>query len=313
MQIIRNLLGFMPMKGWLICSALSLLVGVWQALIPPVYQVNVVIFPEQEANAAAPLNNLLGIVNPTASSGTGTLKAILGSAALRNQLLKDSININDKSQTINDWLKEDYLERNLILSILQPPPASGESLRTFGHRYLNRNLIVFVDEEGFISVKYKSANQNLTLALSNQLLIVTKKLHQHRQWLRNQQQLEYLNFRADSLYKELLSVSKTVAEWGDKQRFTAKYGVEVNLKQLLQQQAVLEQLYTAVAVMKEEATQKVRQEAPLFQILDPPAPPFEVITSHPILFAILTFLLVCITLWVWSQRSRWLSLFKELL
>jgi hypothetical protein len=76
---------------------------------------------------------------------------------------------------------------------------------------------------------------------------------------------------------------------------------------------VLEQLYTAVAVMKEEATQKVRQEAPLFQILDPPAPPFEVITSHPILFAILTFLLVCLTLWVWSQRSRWLSLFKELL
>lgn len=244
---------------------------------PEEYRANVVIYPEDSGTTTpAGLNNLLGGL-PGENKNTGTIRAILASQSLRNSCIRDSITLHNARKEVKDWLREDQARRNFISGRLMPPPESGEGAYTFASRYLSRILIIFTDDDGFISLRLTTADDSLTLALGHLLIRHAQEYHRERQSQKAGAQAQYLQQRADSIARELDWIQKSIARFGDQKRYTARYSEEVELQELYRKQELLQQLFVSVNLLKEESISRNQQTAPLFQVLDPPQKPLDVV------------------------------------
>lgn len=254
----------------------TLLSGLYAFFSPDEFRTHVVIYPEDMGNQPTGLNSLLGSL-PGENKNTGTIRAILASQSLRNSCIRDSINLGGETKEVREWLREDQIKRSFILGRISPPPDAGEGSYTFANRYLSRILLIFTDEDGFISLRLTTANDSLTLMLGHLLIKHAQDYHRERQNLKASSQAQYLQQRADSISRELDHIQKSIARYGDQKRYTARYSEEVELQDLYRQQELLQQLFVSVNLLKEESVSRNQQSAPLFQVLDPPQKPLDVV------------------------------------
>jgi hypothetical protein len=292
----------------------ALILGVIAALYawvqPSVFRANIVIYPEDAQQNTGGLSSVLGNL-PIESKGSSTIRAILASHSLRNSVIRDSIVLQNRKEEIAVWLKQDMEKRNFIMGNLMPPSESGEGLYAFANRYLSRIMLIFTDDDGFISLQLSTSNDSLTLALGETLINHAHNYHKIRQELKNNSRVQYLNLRTDSVGRELERVQKHIANYGDRKRYTARYAEEVELQALYQQQTILQQLLVSVTMLKEEASSRSRQEAPLFQVLDPPQKPLDMLKPNPWLYGIAGTVILFIVFMLWDLKKAWWVLMRD--
>lgn len=281
---------------------ISVLAGTWASFIPDEYRTNIVIYPEDENTSAPSLNSILGSL-PVESKGTGTIKAILASHSLRNAVIRDTLNIHGETESVAAWLRKDFIRKHFITGNISPPPESGEGLHTFANRYLSRIMLIFTDDDGFISLRMATTDDSLTLMLGHTIIKHAQNYHIRRQQLKNADQLSYLNMRADSVKRELENVQKNIAFFGDQKRYTARYSEEVGLQELYQQQSILQQLYVSVSMLKEESVSRNQNAHPLFQVLDPPQKPLDIMHAQVWMYGLGAFLMSGIFLFLIQIRK----------
>jgi|GEM_PF-5600759 len=277
---------------------------------PPVFRANIVIYPEDAQQNSGGLSSVLGNL-PIENKGSSTIRAILASHSLRNSVIRDSIVLDNRKQEIAQWLAEDMQKRNFIIGALMPPPEQGEDRYSFANRYLSRVMLIFTDDDGFISLQLSTSHDSLTIKLGQTLIDHAHNYHKIRQELKNNSRVQYLNLRTDSVGRELERVQKHIANYGDRKRYTARYAEEVELQSLYQQQTILQQLLVSVTMLKEEASSRSRQEAPLFQVLDPPQKPLDRMQPNPWIYGGAATLIMLFILIFWSLRNNWGVLIKE--
>jgi uncharacterized protein involved in exopolysaccharide biosynthesis len=278
-----------------------ILAGLYAYFSPDEYRVNAVIYPEETNQQPTGLNSLLGSL-PGENKNTGTIRAILASQSLRNACIRDSITLHGQSKEVREWLREDQVKKGFILGRLMPPPEAGEGSYTFANRYLSRILLIFTDEDGFISLRITTADDSLSLMLGTLLIEHAQQYHRDRQIQKAVAQSQYLQMRADSISRELEFIQKNIARYGDQKRYTARYSEEVELQDLYRQQELLQQLFVSVNLLKEESVSRNHQSAPLFQILDPPQRPLDVIHYSVWLYCLGGFFFGGIFFFTWTIR-----------
>jgi len=281
----------------------GLLFAIYALQIPVEFRANIVIYPEDQNNSSGSINSLLGSL-PIESKGSGTIRAILSSHTLRNAVIRDTLRYQGKVLPVAEWLRKDHLKRSFILGSLFPPPESGEGLHSFANRYLSRTMLIFTDDDGFISLRLTTADDSLTLLLGETIIQHAQNYHNIRKELKNSNRVRYLNFRTDSISRELELVQRNIARFGDRKRYTAKYTEEVELQALYQKQSILQQLLVSVTMLKEEVISRYQQDSPLFQVLDPPQKPLDIIRAIPWLYGISTCLLVFVLQFIRGVRRE---------
>lgn len=292
--------------------SVTLLAGIYAFFSPDEYRTHVVIYPEEMGNQPTSLNSLLGSL-PGENKNTGTIRAILASQSLRNSCIRDSISLHGEKKEVRTWLREDQIKRSFLLGRLMPPPEEGEGSYTFANRYLSRILIIFTDEDGFISLRLTTSDDSLTLMLGHLLIKHAQDYHRVRQQLKASSQVQYLQMRADSISRELDFIQKSIARYGDQKRYTARYSEEVELKDLYRQQELLQQLFVSVNLLKEESVSRNQQSAPLFQVLDPPQKPLDVVKHTVWLYCMGGIFFGGIFFFLWMIKSAIGKLFVSLL
>jgi hypothetical protein len=290
----------------------SMLSGLYAYLSPDEYRTHVVIYPEDQGGPSSGLNNILGAF-PGENKSTGTIRAILASHSLRNACIRDSIHLHGYTKEVKDWLREDQIKRGFILSRLMPPPVDGEGAYTFANRYLSRISIIFTDEDGFISLRLTTADDSLTLALGHLFIRHAQEYHRQRQNLKAGAQAQYLQIRADSINRELDIIQKNIARYGDQKRYTARYSEEVELQDLYRKQEILQQMFVSVSLLKEEAISRNQQSAPLFQVLDPPQKPLDVVRHQVWVYVLGGAFFSGIFFVLWSVKTYILKLISSLI
>lgn len=278
------------------------------------YKIYSKIFPLSfNKSSSSPLDAIkaqFGISDKTDYSVIYNLKELVGSKTIREQVVK-STTINPKYKNIADWIIDDHNSGKLFFQKKINLSASDSLERLYiASNILKEYVAVNEEKTEFTTLLTHSHNKELSIQLNE---IILKELGDYYVQVSTEKprgDLTKIKIMRDSLKNELDLVEAAIAGYQDANQYSVRYATGIPQSKLIRTRAEIEELYTSTATAYYNARFKLLSESPIFQVLDAPREPFDIIKPSRIKLAIVGFGFTFIFMSFWVCRK---ILFKLIL
>jgi len=282
-------------KGWLIillCSAFfGSILFVNSLLKPTFYQAKTTFHPEtgnQEGERMSPINLLFG-----GQSGGGSNQFMIGILKSRNlseEVTSDSVMWKGEKRLLAEIILESLPQYSSIPSYIQYL-TDGEASEMDKKRkiirsasYIRSSQSLQNTEEGFIQLLISAYDREIAQIISETYIEQLSIYYSKRKTEKASRNVDFFSYRADSVKKELDKVNRRIANYSDRSQYKIYSRNKIIPVDLESQQAILSQIYSSLVISREQALAQLQENIPVIQVLDPPKPPFKVVSSKKIIY-----------------------------
>ena len=209
---------------------------------------------------------------------------------------------NAKVNSKNDLLIEHYLELNKIKeSWIENEDFDGVSFHdklTYIHDSISSNIWNCIikdqlsielqsDEANIITLSYISVNENFAKQFTETLIDEMSKMYITHQTKQARNTLDFLQDRADSVFKELELAEEEFAKIKDINQRIVKASGRLKELQLMRRVEVLNTMYLEIVKNLELSKLTLLNQTPIITIIDKPILPLEEDSYSKVIFGIL--------------------------
>lgn len=294
----------------IIALIISAGVGLYVSQIPTEFIASSKIFP-LSANSArgssSPINQLqeqFGI-KETGNNEVYDILELLRSKRLSFKVVA-SDPTNKKYNKFYQWLVADH---NSELGWREKPieltETNKDSLRRLiiGRNLLLKRIEVVENENGYTTINVRAYEKELAKEINENILIALSEFYIDFVTEKPKTDLKRIQAMRDSLSIALSGIERAIAGVQDKTAFATKAYVGLPQIKLRRKQAEIQSIYSTTVSALQNARFKLLSESPIFQILDYPGEPYDVIKESWIPKAIIAFILSIILLSLWFCRK----------
>ncbi len=313
------------LKGWLWMLVGAVLVTtymVWSALVMPAYYEAKVVFVvnENQGGGGSGIGSVLGQIALGGNGGGANLqriKAFVTSRKLLNDLMLETVTINDKPDLVANHLIEvgELVEAFEMNPAFGPTSISGDSLLALSRaeRSLMKTLyyyLVFSKERPLVAnieevtdmliVTIRTRNEDLSLYLAESLFRNLTNFYTEEATGPARISVERLQHKADSVLQALNAAEYQLASFVDTKLSLTNRRDQLRSFQLNRKISVLSTAYGEIVRNLETAKFSLDATTPFFKLIDSPfkplskrqKDPYEAAATGAVIGALLAFLLV---------------------
>ncbi|MDX2283398.1 MAG: hypothetical protein NW241_04515 [Bacteroidia bacterium] len=263
---------------------------------PTIYIARTIFHPEaagdQGGNAA---NSALSLLfGPSAEQGGANFMiGILKSRYISEAVVADTILYEGQRHLLADLVlarsprASSLFNAWRLLRKEDPAAYSYQSKIVSAARQLRNALVVMVRDDGFISMEFSFFEPALTGLISETFIRQLDAYYKRQRTEKAVRNVEFFTHRSDSVKRELDKTTRALAGTQDRSRFNLFSIDRVYPAELEVKRDMLTQMYVSLVVSKEQALAQLMQDTPIIQVLDPPAPPFDVLKASYLLYAMI--------------------------
>ena len=229
------------------------------------------------------------------AKATNQMIGVLQSRHLSELVAKDSVIRDGESHLLADLILDKeafslhpyFLLKKFIQLFIKEESLSHDKKIIHGGNTIRRRLEVETNDNDFVIMSFTFHDLNLTQQISEAYITKLEDYYTAQQTEKAKLELAFFNQRADSVRNVIDNISGKLAVYTDKTLLSTTAQAARKRAEYETQLEYLTEMYKTLIIQREQAITKLQQKTPIIQVLDRPIPPFDVIASSPVLFAIL--------------------------
>jgi uncharacterized protein involved in exopolysaccharide biosynthesis len=285
-QIVKNYL-FLIKERWrpvaLFAILGGILMGLYSLTLDPTFVASATFHPEKGKKQSISLDPVAALLGSSfQASGTDEMIGVLKSRTLSEKVSADSVVFQGKKWLMADLILEytpkDFSIKKALGLQKKKTPSLEEKIYQVG-RKLRSVFKVTTNDNGFMVMSYSFYNHDLTGLVCDKYIDNLLEYYKNQKIEKALLNKVYYQEQADSVKTELDNASYAVARFYDSNKYRTQLSTEVKARQMEAKVKWLSEIYTQLLLQLEQAKSQIQQDTPVIQILDPPEPPFDMIST----------------------------------